>query len=112
MSGHYSKETRNSDLFDTRVLWRESLRSSLNYLLDQGLVLHRLARLHDSNDYRPDHLFMVVVNTSEDSAISSALTGKFKLTQIFLNVKSGSGKRRGGMQNEKSINSGSDHYEM
>ena len=60
MSGHYSSETRNVDLLDIRDLWRELLRSPLNCLLDQGLVLHRLARLHGSNDCCLDHMCMVV----------------------------------------------------
>ena len=111
-SGLYKDEDVKTYLLDVRDLRREPLRDLRDDLLNERLVLHRLSRLHDTEEDKADcqkavrargqnetHRTMVawmtylrssstVLSTSVDSAFCSALMGVFKLIRIFLDLKS------------------------
>ena len=104
------KMTAAAYLFDIRNLWCKALRDLWNNFLNQSLVLHRLSRFHDSKQnkvqlrrtdktkcttYRTIVAWITylrssstALRTSADSALTSALIGKFKLTRIFFDLKS------------------------
>ena len=102
-------------LLDVRNVWCEALRDLWNDFLDQSLVFHRLSGFHDSKTaerrikksdpegrvktrmltYRTIVAWITYLRssstafrTSADSALTSALIGKFKLTRIFFDLKS------------------------
>lgn len=61
----FKRRNKESYLLDIGNLGGESLRNLRNHLLNQRLVLHRLACLHDSNDSGLNHIFTVLVNSFE-----------------------------------------------
>jgi len=69
-------------LLDIGNLWCEALRNLRNYLLNQGLVLHRLARLHDSNDGGLDDVFTVVVDSLQHLRGFSLYLSLDRLVQV------------------------------
>jgi hypothetical protein len=70
---------QSSDLLYIGNLRGESLR---NHLLNQKLVLHRLARLHDSDDDGLDHIFTVVVDSLEHLRALSLRLRLVRLVQV------------------------------
>jgi hypothetical protein len=108
-----NRRNRVANLFDVGDFWCKALRDLRNHFLYQRLVLHRLAGLHDTvtiyqtkkakksilKTYRTMVAWMTylrssstVFSTSEDSALTSALIGKLRLTRIFFDLKSGGEK--------------------
>jgi hypothetical protein len=59
------RRNKESYLLDIGNLGGESLRNLRNHLLNQRLVFHRLACLHDTNDGSLNHIFTVLVDSLE-----------------------------------------------
>jgi hypothetical protein len=58
-------EKRKTDLFDHDDVRLESRRDLGGNLVDEGVVLHRLPRLHHTDDGRLDHVLSVLVDVLE-----------------------------------------------